>query len=47
MWYVRGVRNITSYLTHGSQKITVYAVMELPTSNYLGAQLALYGHMVI
>ena len=47
MWYVRKVRNITSYLSHGSHKVTVYAVTELPTSKFLGEQLAFYGHVVI
>jgi len=43
---VRKGRNITSYLSHGSHKIAVYAVMELPTSKFLGAQLAFYDHVV-
>jgi len=46
MWRVREVGNITSYLSFGSQKITVYAVVELPTSKYLGEQLIFYDHMV-
>gem|GEM_PF-1734517 len=43
---VRGVRNITSYLSHGSHKVTVYAVAELPTSKFLGEQLAFYDLVV-
>jgi len=43
---VRRMRNITSYLPYGSHKITVYAVMELPTSNYLGELLVFYDSVV-